>query len=173
MGGAVNVSTAEVSRIERGLAPRVPLSTLARLAGAAGLDLVLRTYPGPAPIRDAAHVRLLADFRDCLHPDVRWATEVPLPRIGDQRSWDAMLFGREWRFGVEAETAPTDSQALARRARLKERDGLVDGMLLILRKTRRAREFLAAAGDVIETFPVPARRSSRAYAPGNGRPAAP
>jgi transcriptional regulator with XRE-family HTH domain len=158
VGAAIGVSAAEVRRIERALSPRVAAATLARLAAAVGLDLVLRVYPGPAPIRDAAHARLLADFRAILHPSIRWATEVPLPHPGDQRSWDGMLLGAGWRFGVEAETAPADAQALVRRLRLKERDGIVDGVLLVVRDTRRVRDFLAAGRDVlVPAFPVSTR----------------
>lgn len=158
VGAAIRVSPAEVSRIERALSPRVPAATLARLAAVVGLDLVLSVYPGPAPIRDAAHARLLGDFRAIVHRSIRWAMEVPLPHPGDQRSWDAMLLGRSWRFGVEAETAPADAQALVRRLRLKERDGVVDGMLLVVRDTRRVRDFLAAGRDVLGlAFPIPAR----------------
>jgi transcriptional regulator with XRE-family HTH domain len=158
VGAAIGISAAEVSRIERGLSPRVPVVTLARIAAVAGLDLVLGAYPGPGPLRDSAHARLLADFRGIVHPTIGWATEVPLPISRDQRSWDAMLTGPGWRFGVEAETAPGDAQALIRRLRLKERDGAVDGIFLIVRETRRVREFLAAAHDVLTpVFPVSAR----------------
>lgn len=158
VGSGIGISAAEISRIERGLSPQVPFMTLARLAAVVGLDLALGAYPGPGPLREAAHARLLADFRAMLHASIRWATEVPLPIPGDQRGWDAMLLGPDWRFGVEAETAPGDAQALVRRVRLKERDGAVDGVLLVVRDTRRVRGFLAAAPDMLGlAFPVPAR----------------
>jgi transcriptional regulator with XRE-family HTH domain len=171
VGAAIGISAAEVSRIERALSPRVPATTLARVAAVVGLDLVLSVYPGPAPIRDAAHASLLADFRAILHPSIRWATEVPLPHPGDQRSWDAMVLGPDWRFGVEAETAPADAQALLRRLRLKERDGVVDGALLVVRDTRRVRDFLAAGRDVLgPAFPTSARAALASLRAGS-RPA--
>jgi hypothetical protein len=66
-----------------------------------------------------------------------------------------MIFGRGWRYGVEAETAPRDLQALTRRLELKRRDGNVDGVVLLVRSTRRTRGFLAEAGALLGTnFPI-------------------
>lgn len=158
VAGATGMSNAEVSRIERALAPKVPLVTLARLAGVVGLDLVARLYPGPRVLRDQAHSNLLNDFRACIHPSLRWATEVPLPIPGDQRAWDGMILGSDWRFGAEAETAPRDGQAVARRLALKLRDGGVDGLILILRDTHRSRLFVEETRTHLgDLFPVRAR----------------
>lgn len=159
VAAAVGISNAEWSRIERGLSPNVPLVRLARCAAAVGLDLVVRAYPGSAPVRDMAHEALLEDVRAFLHPSLRWATEVPLPIPGDQRAWDGMILGPGWRFGVEAETSPADGQALARRISLKLRDGEVDGVLLVIRDERRAREFLRVAAPSLEgLFTIDARQ---------------
>ena len=68
---------------------------------------------------------------------------MPIP--GDQRAWDAFIQRPGWRYGIEAETAPTDSQALIRRFGLKARDGQVDGVILVVRSTRRTRGFLSDA----------------------------
>jgi hypothetical protein len=71
-----------------------------------------------------------------------------------------MVRGPGWRYGTEAETHPTDAQALGRRTELKLRDGHVDGMLLVLPDTRYVRLFLTAAVDVLTpSFPVPGRRA--------------
>jgi hypothetical protein len=71
-----------------------------------------------------------------------------------------MVRGPGWRYGTEAETHPTDAQALSRRVVLKQRDGQVDGVLLVLPDTRHVRMFLAAAHDVLlPAFPVPGRRA--------------
>jgi transcriptional regulator with XRE-family HTH domain len=161
VAAAVGISNAEVSRIERALSPRVPLITLSRIAAVVGLDLSARLYPGATPLRDAAHIELLGDFRAGLHESLRWAVEVPLPLPGDQRAWDATVSGDGWRLGVEAETLPRDVQALVRRLQLKARDGGVDGVLLVLRDTRRAREFLRDASDELAPmFPIPGRRAA-------------
>jgi hypothetical protein len=133
---------------------------LARLFAVVGLDLSARGYPGPPPLRDAASVRLGTRFHSLVHPSVRWAVEVPLPRPGDQRRWDAMLSGRGWRYGVEVETGPRDAQALAGRLQLKQRDGDVDGIILVLPATRRVAAFLAAASPILEpAFPVAGDRA--------------
>lgn len=152
VGAAVGISTAETGRIERGRAPRVPLIALARLAGAVGLDLSVKAYPGPARIRDAGQVPLLADFARQLHPSLRWDLEVPLPIPGDARAWDGMVRGPDWRFGAEAESSPRDGQALVRRLQLKLRDGSVDGVLLLLRDTRTTRDFLELAAPELRTL---------------------
>lgn len=156
---AAGISNASVSRIERGLSPRVPLTTLATLAACVGLDLVARTYPGATPVRDAAHVSLLAALRGHVHKSLRWPTEVPLPIPGDLRAWDALITGPDWRIGVEAETRPRDSQSLIRRLNLKQRDGEVDSVLLIVRDTRATREFIRDASDELAgAFPVQGSR---------------
>lgn len=161
VASALGLSNAEVSRIERGLSPRVPLVTLSRMAAVAGLDLSTRLYPGATPLRDSAHLSLLADFRSALHRSLRWATEVPLPIPGDQRAWDATVCGLRWCFGLEAETLPRDAQALHRRLQLKLRDGRVDGVLLVLRDTRRARDFMREAADELAVaFTIPGGRAA-------------
>jgi transcriptional regulator with XRE-family HTH domain len=152
VGRAVGISTAELSRIERSRAPRVPFITLARVAAAVGLDLSARLYPGGTPIRDAPQTSLLSDFAFELDASLRWDTEVPLPIAGDARAWDGMIRGAGWRFGVEAESSPRDGQALVRRLQLKLRDGEVDGVILLVRDTRQTRLFLDAAETELAAF---------------------
>lgn len=155
IGQAVGMSESQVSRIERGLVEHVSVRDLARLNAVVGLDLSLKSYPSGQPIRDVAHVELLNDFRRQLHRSLRWAVEVPLPIPGDRRSWDGLISAEGWRYGVEAETAPRDSQSVARRVQLKQRDGQISGVLLVLRRTVQTRRFLAAAeGHLRDLFPV-------------------
>jgi transcriptional regulator with XRE-family HTH domain len=156
---AAGISAPTVYRIERGLSPNVSLVALARLLAIVGLELGAKAFPGGQPIRDARHVELLGRLRARLHRSLRWATEVPLPIPGDQRAWDALISGSGWLYGVEAETAPTDSQAMARRIQLKQRDGKVDGVLLLLPRGAPSRRFVRGAGvSFVEAYPVPARR---------------
>jgi transcriptional regulator with XRE-family HTH domain len=157
VGAAVGLSGSMASRIEGGRVPDVGVVRLSSMLAIVGLDLSLRAYPGGAPLRDAGHAALLARFRARLHPSLDWRIEVPLPGPSDRRAWDAMIRGASWRYGVEAETHPTDGQALARRLEMKVRDGNVDGLILVLAPTRHGRAFLAAAGDLLAPlFPVPA-----------------
>jgi transcriptional regulator with XRE-family HTH domain len=166
-GRSVGLSAASLSRIERGFARSVTVMQLARLSAVVGLELTASLYPGAQPIRDAAHVRLLGRFRERLHPTLRWRTEVPLPRPGDQRAWDGLVLGSGWRYGVEAETSPRDAQALTRRLNAKLRDGDVDGVLVVLPLGRRSRTFIAAAEPTLRpSFPIDGRRALELLAVG-------
>ncbi len=129
----------------------VTVADLAQFAGAVGLQLSLRMYPGGEALRDAGQTRLLERFRRRLHAGITFGFEVPLPMPGDQRAWDMLLRGEAWRCGVEAETGPRDGQALNRRLELKRRDGEVDHVLLILPNTRRVRAFLGETGALLRT----------------------
>ena len=152
---AAGISIAELSRIERGQSPMVPFIKLARCAAVVGLDFRAMVYPGSSPLRDAGHAALLADFKAALHRSIRWATEVPLPMPGDLRAWDALISRETWRYGVEAENGPRDAQALNRRLQLKQRDGEVDGVLLVLRDNESNRRFVRAAAVELQTsYPV-------------------
>lgn len=151
VGAACGISASEASRIERGIVS-ASIIRLAQLAAVVGLDLSVRLYPGGSPVRDSAQLAILARFRAHLHQTWQWATEVPLPTRGDQRAWDALIALGTCRYGVEVETAPTDGQALVRRLQLKQRDGSVDGVLLVLPRTARVREFVATAAPSIESF---------------------
>ena len=161
------MSASALSRIERGLVPATSIVRLAQMHATVGLDLSARSYPGGAPLRDAGHAAFMSSFRALLHPSWRWATEVPLPIAGDQRAWDGLMALRTCRYGVEAEMAPHDAQALARRLQLKARDGAVDGVVLILPRTRTVRDFLAATMPLLALlFPVPGSRALELIAAG-------
>ena len=167
VGAAVGVSASTQSRLERGVLEHVDVMLLARTCAVVGLDLTLKTYPGGEPIRDSSHLDLLRDFRRLVHASIDWAAEVPFPGAGDQRAWDGFLRGRGWTYGVEAETAPNDGQATIRRLMLKQRDGGVDGVLLVVRDTARTRAFLREIGEVVgSTFPVSGPRASELLAVG-------
>jgi transcriptional regulator with XRE-family HTH domain len=158
VGRAAGCSGSFVRRVERAEVRGVSVIALARFGAILGLDLNLRLFPGGSPMRDAAQLGLIPPFRSHLHPTLRWSTEVPFPIVGDRRAWDGMVQGSDWRYGVELESAPSDAQAITRRCQLKHRDGGVDGVLLVVPDTQRARAFVhtmsAVAGD---TFPVPSR----------------
>lgn len=170
----VGVSPSHYSRIERGLSPNVPIPTLAGISAVLGLDLAIRLYPAGDAVRDAAQVPLLGRLRERLHPSLGWHTEVPLPGPADRRAWDAVVRGfliPEGRGGVrgaiEAETRPRDVQALERRLALKQRDGGVDWLILLLADTRQNRTFLAGPGPSLRArFPLDGRRALELLAAG-------
>jgi transcriptional regulator with XRE-family HTH domain len=136
VGRAVGLSQPTMTRFEHRLVDDIGIVRMSKVLAVVGLELAARAYPSGHPLRDAGHARLLARFRAVLHPSLAWATEVPLPAPGDLRAWDGMVRGSGWRYGTEAETHPTDAQALGRRTELKHRDGQVDGVLLVLPDTR-------------------------------------
>jgi transcriptional regulator with XRE-family HTH domain len=157
---AVGLSGPQVCRIEHGRSPEVSIALLCRLLSVVGLELSARAYPAGEPLRDSAHAALLGRFRARLHGALRWRLEVPLPASGDLRAWDGWVGGPGWRIGVEAETRPTDLQALQRRLALKMRDGDVDVLILVLSDTRHNRGLLRVHdGDLSGRFPVPGRRA--------------
>jgi hypothetical protein len=105
-------------------------------------------------LRDAAHLRLLATLRGCLHPTLSWRTEVPIPIERDLRAWDGLITGPTFRVGVEAETRVRDLQALARRIGLKQRDSHVDYVILLLAGTRWNRDVVRThMADLANQFP--------------------
>lgn len=143
------------SRLERGGLIRVPIVQLARATEVVGLDLSIRTFPGGRVLRDEGHVRLLERLRALLAPTVGWRTEVPLPLAGDRRAWDAVIRIARIRIGVEAETRARDAQALERRLALKQRDGGMDHVILLLADTRHNRRFLRECGEgFLAGFPM-------------------
>lgn len=158
VASALGVSAATVSRLERGASDDASVLMLHRAAAVVGLELSARLFAGGQPLRDGAHVSLLERLRVHLGPGLTWRTEVPLPIVGDQRAWDALIRAATFRMGVEAETRPTDAQALDRRLALKQRDGGVDHVCLLLADTRHVRAVIRLYGDQLRaSFPVPGR----------------
>jgi transcriptional regulator with XRE-family HTH domain len=167
VASATEMSHNKIWRVEHAASANVSVLDLTRVAEAVGLDMSLRFHPGGDPIRDAAHVQLLARLRARLHPDLRWRTEVPLPIPGDRRAWDAAIAGIGFVIGVEAETRIRDAQAVVRRVNLKQRDGELDHVILLVADTRANRVALRiAAAELADAFPVPARDALKALATG-------
>lgn len=79
VGAAVGLSPSQISRIERASSRDVPARHLARMGAAVGLDVRIRAYPGPDPIRDAAQQALVDRLRGRLPDGVSMRTEVGLP----------------------------------------------------------------------------------------------
>lgn len=133
----------------------MPALDLFRASAVVGLEIGLRAYPGGPPLRDRAHLELLERLRTCLAATAGWRTEVPFPRAGDKRAWDALIRILDDRVGVEAESRARDAQALQRRLGLKRRDGGVDHVVLLLADSRHNRSFLRAAGaGFLSDFPI-------------------
>ena len=160
VAATLRISRSQYSRIERGLSPELSISTASRLFAVLGQALVVRTYPSGDPIRDAAHAGLLERLHARCHRSIRWSTEVPLPLPGDLRAWDATAIWPAARIGVEAETRLGDLQAIERKVALKERDGGMDRVVLLVADTRSNRATIRAHGDSLaDRFPIPGRRA--------------
>lgn len=151
VGRAVGISHAGVSRIERAVAPNVPLGRLDAMAAVVGLQLSVRLYPAGRPVRDEGQLALLERLRRRLAPELAWRTETPVPISGDMRAWDASIDGPGWKVFVDAETRIRDVQALERRTALKARDTGTDRVILLIGDTRSNRSILGSlVGSLIE-----------------------
>jgi transcriptional regulator with XRE-family HTH domain len=169
LGRAVGLSGDKVARICRADSPSISLLKLATLLGTVRLELSARAFPAGPPIRDAAHVALLARLKARLSAALRWRLEVPVVTVAgklvpgvanDRRAWDAVIGGNGWSIGVEAETRLGDLQALYRRIALKRRDGSVDLVVLLVNETAHNRRVLAVEGGELTTqFPGTTRRT--------------
>ncbi len=168
VAAAVGLSDVHIGRIERGMVPRLSIYHACRLAAVVGLDLSVKAYPGGSPIRDAAHLALLARGRAALPGPGTWHREVPLPLSDDQRAWDALLQSVAGRIAFEAETRLGDLQALQRRVALKRRDDpSIGAVVLLVAASRHNRRILREHGDALAAdFPLDSEAIAKALAAG-------
>jgi transcriptional regulator with XRE-family HTH domain len=170
LGRALRLAPGQVAQICRGQSPNVSITRMAQLLAVLGLELSSRAYPAGPPVRDAAQLALLGRLRVRLPANLKWRTEVPvseLSRAGavDHRAWDAAVDGAGWTVRIEAETHIRDVQAVQRRIALKQRDGEIQVVVLLLSDSRHHRDLLAAAGAGLrDQFPISARRTLSALA---------
>jgi transcriptional regulator with XRE-family HTH domain len=140
---AAGISRSTLSRIERRRACSVQLAVAAALSAVLGGNLSVKVYPADPPVRDAAHIALLARLDSSISPRWRVTNEAPMPISGDLRAWDRRLDGPA-SIGIEAETRLHDVQALERAMQLKLRDSRVDRMILVVGATHGNRTMLRA-----------------------------
>ena len=167
LGAMVGLSRSEVCRVEHGQAPWLTVVHASELLSAVGLDLWMKTYPAGPPLRDAAHLQLLADFEARLPESIRCHREWPIPADQDRRAVDLVLRGLPKRIGVEAETVLSDLQALEREVNLKRRDADLERMFLLVRGSKRNRDILRGADALRRTFPLSTRAILAALAHGH------
>jgi transcriptional regulator with XRE-family HTH domain len=157
------ISRAQISRLERGAAPRASLRDLTVLFAVLGQRLSARPYPEGPPLRDIAHARLLARFKAGLPASIGFRTEVPIRREGDRRAWDGELRAGDDRCQLEAETVLRDLQATDRRVSLKMTDDGVDRVILLVADTRRHRRVLREFRGLVEArYPADTREVMKA-----------
>lgn len=148
------------------------LVRLAEMASVLGLELSVGLHEIGDPIRDKGQQALGHRFDSILSPLWRMTNETLLPMPGDLRSWDKLLrltVEPHQRIGVDLETRIRDIQALVRRSRLRERDGGVDAILLVLSDSATNRrlvgELRAALGPAYAGSARPLLRALRDGSP--------
>jgi transcriptional regulator with XRE-family HTH domain len=160
---ALGLSKSHVARILRRGVTDVGVIRVAQVLAVVGLELTARAHPVAPPVRDAASVALLDRLRTRLSPACVCRTEVPvleLPATGfvDLRAWDLAIDGPGWTARLDAETRLGDVQALQRRIALKQRDGRVSCVILLVSRTRHNREVIRAAEASLRAqFPISPR----------------
>jgi transcriptional regulator with XRE-family HTH domain len=165
---AAGMSHSQFGRIERAEIRSLMFDQASRAAAAVGLRLVVKTYPDGDPARDAGHLALLERFRKRLPSGAEWRTEVPMAIAGDRRAWDGWARVRTRTAGCEAETRLTDAQALERRTALKQRDGNVDIVLLVIADTTANRRFLEQHREQLRgMLPLDSRQVFEAFRRGD------
>ena len=132
-----------------------------------GLRLHARFYPAGGGLRDAAQLDLLRRLRARIGDRWSWQLEAPLNIAGDLRAFDALLSNPSATIAVEAITRLRDSQAQLRAAALKQRDGNVPRLVVLIKATDHNRSALASAADVLATaFPLGTRATLNALSQG-------
>lgn len=160
LGRALGLGGGQVARICRGQSPSLSIMRAAQLFAILGHDLSARTFPAGPPVRDAAQLRILYRLRARLGPNLRWRVEVPVVELSspgsvDHRAWDAAIDGGGVSIRVDAETHIGDLQAVQRRVALKQRDGAVSVVVLLLADTRHHRVLLRlGAPGLVAQFPI-------------------
>jgi transcriptional regulator with XRE-family HTH domain len=171
-GTAAGLSASQLSRMERGAIERVTIEQLWRAGAALGLRGHAKYYPAGSPVRDRAHLALLARFEQRLRPPLQLRREVPMPIEGDLRAWDGMVRGATNPFFSEGETHLGDVQALERRLRQKLRDDpRSDLLVLVVMRSEHNRAVLRDHREVLrDLLPLDGGAVLRALA--DGRPPA-
>lgn len=156
---SIGISRSTYARIEQGRIPEIGIIRASTLTSVLGGDLAVRVYPNGSPVRDTAHLALLADIDRLVTAAWRVTHESPIRSANDRepwdrRAWDRLLVGPV-RVGLEAETRLRDVQALEREMHLKLRDSGVDRMVLVIRGSTSNRAVVREhLGELRSVFPL-------------------
>jgi transcriptional regulator with XRE-family HTH domain len=154
----VQMSHAQLGRIERGQLQDLTIGQLSRACAAVGLRLHVRAIPGTGMAMDAGQLALLGRLRQQLPVGVEVRTEVVLPLPGDRRAWDAVLGLDPEDTALEAEARLRDIQVVDRRCALKLRDSGFRRMVLLVADTLHNRRMLELhREDLRPSFPLDSR----------------
>ncbi|MEP7377943.1 MAG: helix-turn-helix transcriptional regulator [Chloroflexota bacterium] len=160
VGRAVGVAPSTILDTERARTPGARSEQLARHAAAVGLRARIRAYPDGDALRDAASVQLITGLRARLPADHRFRPEVPVSDApGDLRAWDGVLELPGCRCALEFVSRFHDCQAQLRAFELKQRDGTVDRLVVVVAATHANRRAMNAARDIVAAaFPLTTRQ---------------
>ncbi|HVM31032.1 MAG TPA: helix-turn-helix transcriptional regulator [Candidatus Limnocylindrales bacterium] len=158
VGAQLGWSQAKVWRAEASTARGPTLIELSEMASVLGLELSLGLHMLDDGLRDAGQQGLTRRLRAVLSPSWHVVAELPLPGPAELRAWDLFLRLGDHRVGVELETRLRDVQALVRRLRLRERDGGVDAIVLVLADSSTNRRLV---GELREALRPDFRTSPR------------
>lgn len=149
---ALGCSHSRVGRVERGALRDISLVQVVRHGAVVGLRLHARFYPAGGGLRDEAQVALLDSLRQRAGKAWYWRLEAPIGLPGDLRAFDALLTSRtdpRVRVAVEAITRLRDVQAQLRAATIKQQDGGVPRLAVVVKASNANRRALRSAGDLI------------------------
>lgn len=149
MARRIGWSQTEYWRLESNRTANIGLPDLAAAGALLGLDLSAGLHPVGDPISDRGQQVVIARVRALIGPAWRVYAEAPLPGSGDRRAWDLLLRIESQIVGIEVETRVRDIQALVRRIRMRERDGGVDEIILVLADTRTNRRLMAELTEAL------------------------
>jgi hypothetical protein len=123
--------------------------------------------------RDRPQLGVFDRFARLLAAPLRLRREVTLPIPGDPRAWDGRIEGADGRASVEVEARLHDTQAIARRIALKQRDDPFAGVvILVVNRTAYNRRVLAAHREALRAqFPLDGAQVARALRAGRIPPA--
>jgi hypothetical protein len=150
-----------VTRLEAGAIDDLGLVRLSEIASVLGYEVSVGLHPVGDPVRDKGQLACGRRFNALLSDQWRVTDETLLPGAGEQRAWDKLLrlidATPRCLVGVDIESRVWDVQAIVRRTRLRERDGQVDHILIVLADTahnrRIADELRSSLGAVYATSP--------------------
>jgi transcriptional regulator with XRE-family HTH domain len=116
---------------------------LSEIASVLGYEVSVGLHPIGEPVRDKGQLACGRRFEALLSDRWRVTDETLLPGAGEQRAWDKLLrlidTTPRYLVGVDIESRVWDVQAIVRRTRLRERDGQVDEILIVLADTAHNR----------------------------------
>lgn len=159
VANAIGISQSDVSRRERGRAPRLTGQALARHAAAVGLKPSIKLWPVGGGVRDEAQARYVARFVARVGAAWKVRLEAPIPNPGDLRAVDILLIAGSIRIAVEVITRLADLQAQLRAAQLKARDIGTTRLVIVVAGTHANREALRAVRPtLVSSFELDARR---------------